>query len=399
MAGIPERTGPSPGTRQLAAACRNDTAVLTDRLMALIFTDIPEWTDYSPVSRDDLHNACRRYVTRVLDLLADDVAVPDRDDVAAAIGRNRAVQGVSLEVMLRTFRLGGQVVWEALLDKAGEIAPGEFRSVGVATWTVIDGMSSALVTAYRSTELERVRRDVRRRHGLIEDLLAGSAHDPTFAARAARELNLPAHGDYLVIAVGGDRPSVELATETALAALGIRSVWHDRGDTVVGVVSLDRHDSSFVLRQIRPRVRGRAAVSPVVAGLAQIDTGHALAALALDTLSGESQGLVSLEERYPEALLLRSPDLTELMVSHVLGPVLRLPSKERDILLRTLAVWLEENCSAANAAPRLHCHRNTVINRVQRISSLLGRRLEGQRPYLELSLALAALHAKIGAVG
>ena len=47
--------------------------------------------------------------------------------------------------------------------------------------------------------------------------------------------------------------------------------------------------------------------------------------------------------------------------------------------------------SAANAAPRLHCHRNTVINRLQRLSALLGRPLEGQRSTLELSLALAAL--------
>ncbi|WP_181723598.1 helix-turn-helix domain-containing protein, partial [Nocardia gipuzkoensis] len=107
--------------------------------------------------------------------------------------------------------------------------------------------------------------------------------------------------------------------------------------------------------------------------------------------STSAQGLVSLEDRYPEALLLRSPDLTELMIARTLGPVLELSAKERGILLSTLAIWLAENCSAAHAAPRLHCHRNTVINRLQRISTLLGRRLEGQRSHLELSLALAAL--------
>ncbi|MFE7718161.1 PucR family transcriptional regulator [Nocardia rhizosphaerihabitans] len=377
--------------KRLVAACRTEIPVLTRQLIAAIFTDIPEWTDYSPVSPEDLHNACCRYLTRVLDLVADDVTSPDRDDVAAAIGRSRAAQGVPLEVMLRTFRLGGQIVWEALLDKAGELKPGEVRKIGVATWSAIDGMSSALVTSYRSTELEQVRRDERRRHGLIEDLLAGSARDATFAARAARELNLPTHGGYLVIAVRGDRPNVEIGTEAALAALGIRSVWHDRVDTMVGLVSLEQRDCSAVLDQVRNRVRGRSAASPVVQGLAHIDSGYALAMLGVETLPAASRGLVSLEERYPEALLLRSPDLTALMVARTLGPVLELPAKEHEILLSTLAIWLEENCSAANAAPRLHCHRNTVINRLQRISSLLGRRLEGQRSYLELSLALAAL--------
>ena len=121
--------------------------------------------------------------------------------------------------------------------------------------------------------------------------------------------------------------------------------------------------------------------------------------LGLETLPDTERGLVSLEQRYPEALLLRSPDLTALMVARTLGPVLELPTKEHQILLRTLAVWLEENCSAANAAPRLHCHRNTVINRLQRISALLGRRLEGQRSYLELSLALAALEMGVRTPG
>ncbi|MFE1591439.1 PucR family transcriptional regulator [Nocardia sp. NPDC058705] len=399
MAARTEHSMASVGTRQLVAACRTEIPVLTKKLIAAIFTDIPEWTDYSPVSRDDLYDACCRYLTRVLDLVAGAVTGPDRDDVAAAIGRNRAAQGVPLEVMLRTFRLGGQIVWEALLDKAGELAPGEFRKIGAATWSAIDGMSSALVTSYRGTELEQVRRDERRRHGTIEDLLAGSARDTTFAARAARELNLPTHGGYLVVAVRGDRPHVEIGTEAALAALGIRSVWHDRVETIVGLVSLEQRDGTAVLERVRDRIRGRAAASPVVQGLAQIGTGHALAMLALETLPSAAPGLVLLEERYPEALLLRSPDLTDLMVTRTLGPVLELPTKEHEILLRTLAIWLAENCSAANAAPRLHCHRNTVINRLQRISALLGRRLDGQRAHLELSLALAALEMGVNRPG
>ncbi|QIS18847.1 PucR family transcriptional regulator [Nocardia terpenica] len=381
----------TPGTRKLAAACRADIPGLTGRLISAIFTDNPEWTDYTSVPRADLRDGCRRYLTRILDLLGGAATDPERDDVAAAIGRHRAEQGVPLEAMLRTFRLGGGIVWEALLDKADNVAPQEIRETGTAMWTVIDGLSSALVTAYRNTELEQVRRDERRRHALIEDLLAGRAHDATFAARAARELNLPAHGDYLVVAAQGEGRPLRTGAETALAAWGIRSVWHDRIDTTVGLVSLEHRAGSDVLHQLRPQIRGRAGASPAVPGLAQIGTAHALALVALETVPSDATGLVSLDERYPEALLVRSPDLTELLRTHTLGPVLALPAKERDILLQTLTIWLAENCSAAGAAPRLHCHRNTVINRLQRISTLLGRPLEGQRRYIELSLALAAL--------
>ncbi|MFE3224732.1 PucR family transcriptional regulator [Nocardia sp. NPDC059228] len=389
----PRHPIPAVGTQRLAAACQAEVPALTKQLIAAIFTDNPGWTDYTAVPRADLRDGCRRYLTRILDLLGGQPPDPDGDDVAAAIGRRRAEQGVPLEAMLRTFRLGGQIVWEALLDKADDIGSAETRQVGSAMWAVVDGMSSALVTSYRNTELDRVRSDERRRHSLIEDLLAGRAHDATFAARAGRELNLPANGAYLVVVARGEGgPRLRTGAEAALGVSGIRSVWHERVDSTVGLVSLEHRASSAVLHQLRPLIRGRAGVSPAVPGLAGIDTAHGLAVLALDTAPGDEQGLlVSLDERYLEALLLRSPDLTDLLVARTLGPVLELPPKERDILLRTLTVWLAENCSAANAAPKLHCHRNTVINRLQRITLLLGRPLEGQRAYLELSLALAAL--------
>ncbi|MET8872203.1 helix-turn-helix domain-containing protein [Nocardia sp. NPDC004604] len=389
----PKKAGSALGSPELATALRGEIPELTRRLMAAIFTDNPEWTDYSAVTRVDLRDGCQRFLTRILDLLGGQAAGPERDDVAASIGELRAEQGVPLEAMQRTFRLGGRIVWEALLDEAGDVAPAQFREMGTAIWAVIDGMSSALVTSYRNTELDRVRRDERRRHGLIEDLLAGRARDALFAARAARELNLPVHGDYVVVVARGGSHPLRIGSETALASVGIRSVWHDRTDSTVGLLALEHRSVESVLQLLRSQVRGRAAVSAAVAGLAEIVTAHTLALLALDTVPDDAVGvLVSLEERYPEVLLLRSPDLAELLVRSTLGPVLDLPVKERDVLLRTLAVWLAENRSAANAAPRLHCHRNTVINRLERITTLLGRSLEGQRPYLELSLALAALN-------
>ncbi|MEU2091131.1 PucR family transcriptional regulator [Nocardia beijingensis] len=385
-----KKATPDACTQALVAACRAEIPALTDRLIAEIFTDNPEWTDYSRVARADLVDGCRRYVTRILDLLGTPTTASD-DDVAASIGRRRAEQGVPLEAMLRTFRLGGRIVWEVLLDQADDLAPGEIRAAGTALWAVIDGLSTALVTSYRKTELEQLRSDERRRHALIEDLLAGRASDSTFAARAARELNLPAGSDYLVVVACGAGEAIHTGTEAALAAVGIRSVWHDRVDSTVGLIAVERHDVAAVLRRIEPHVRGRAGASPAVGGLARIGTAHGWALLTLQTLPDDATGLVPLHQRFQQALLMRSTDLTDMLVAHTLGPVLALPAAERVTLLDTLAAWLAHDCSAAHAAARLHCHRNTVINRLHRVSTLLGRPLEGQRSYVELSLALTAL--------
>ncbi|EHR61102.1 PucR family transcriptional regulator [Saccharomonospora cyanea] len=386
----------SSATRALAEALLTEVDTLIERLLAAIFTDNPAWTDYSPVPRDDLREGCRDYLTRVLEVLGGHVGRPvSDDDVAAAIARHRLAQGVPLEVMLRTFRLGGRIVWEALLEQAARtgVPPAAVLEAGTATWTVIDQLSSALSSAYRDSELDRVRRDEQRRTALVEDLLGARAHDVAFAARAAQELELPATSAYIAVVadVGPDGIAALAGPRTALRAVGIRSVWLTRVDTLVGLVALEHRSLGEVLARLRPLARGRAAASPTVPELAEVSTAHALALVALSTVRPDDPGLVSLEERYPEALLARSPDLTDRLLARSLGGVLERPARERDVLLRTLAVWLEEDRSAAHAAARLHCHRNTVLNRLQRVSTLVGRPLHGRRAYVELSLALSAL--------
>jgi hypothetical protein len=371
--------------------------------MSAIFTDNPEWTDYSPVPREDLWEGCQRYLTRVLQILSGAVPGPDGDDVAAAIGRRRAEQGVPLEVMLRTFRLGGRIVWEALVEQAHADRADPDAVLGVATsmWMVIDGLSSTLSTSYRNTELERLRRDDQRRHALVEDLLSGRARDIAFAQRTAKELDLPTGGHYLAVVaeMRTDGSFALRGQQSALSAQHIRSVWQVRADTLVGLVALEQRGESVALDALRPLARGRVAASPVVRGLAEVGLAHQLALTTMGTSSFGVAELVSLEQRYPEALLVQSPDLAQRLLESELGAVLALPVKERDMLLETLTAWLEENCSTANAAVRLHCHRNTVLNRLHRISALIGKPLNGRNAYVTLSLALSALRLRDGLRG
>lgn len=385
----------SPSTQKLARAWLTDVQQLTERLLEAIFTDNPEWTDYEPVPRQELREGCRSYLTRILEILSGSAQPADSDDVAAAIGRHRAAQGVPLEVMLRTFRLGGRIVWEALLEqaRASGVEPDDVLDAGTATWTVVDGLSSTLSTSYRETELERVRADEQRRHALLEDLLSGRGSEASFAQRAGLELNLPVTGPYLVVVAevtADGRPALP-GGGAALAAHRIGSVWQRRADTVVGLVALEHRAERVALDVLRPLARGRAAISPPVLGLAEIGTAHELALVTLGTVPNGSARLVSLEDRYAETLLARSPDLAARLVASTLGPVLDRPAKDRDVLLQTLSAWLEENRSAANAAVRLHCHRNTVLNRLHRVEELTGRSLDGRAAFVDLSLALSAL--------
>ncbi|MGH8964073.1 MAG: PucR family transcriptional regulator, partial [Actinomycetes bacterium] len=377
----------------IAKAWLPDVDVLTDRLVEAVFTDNPEWTDYRQVPAEALRDGCRRYLTRVLELLGDERAagVADDDATAGQIGWQRAEQGVPLEVMLRTFRLGGRVVWEALLERA-DGTPVDAEVLGAAAtamWTVVDGLSSALSSSYRRAEAEQVRRDDQRRHALVEEVLAGRP----VGHRDAGQLRLPASGPYLVIVAGldADGTAAVRSPQTALASLTVRSVWHARAHSLVGLVSLADHGDRFVLDRLAPLVRGRAAAAGTSRGLAGVALAHDLAVVALGTLAEDHVGLVRIEDRFAESLLLRSPELGRRLVDAWLAPVLRLPPRERAVLLETVTTWLEADRSAAVAAERLYCHRNTVLNRLQRLSTLVGRPLSGRRAYVELSLALSAL--------
>jgi DNA-binding PucR family transcriptional regulator len=180
-----------------------------------------------------------------------------------------------------------------------------------------------------------------------------------------------------------------MAAET-LAAGGFRSVWQVSGEVLVGLVALEKSGPDAVLRRLRPAMRGRGGAGPVVGGLGQVDEGFQLASIAMATLPSGAPGLATLEDHLPEALLVRSPDLADMLVRELLGPVLDLPGREGRHLLTTLAVWIDTNCSVAHTATRLYCHRNTVLNRLNRLEGLLGRPLKGRATFVAVSLALTA---------
>jgi DNA-binding PucR family transcriptional regulator len=128
-----------------------------------------------------------------------------------------------------------------------------------------------------------------------------------------------------------------------------------------------------------------------------VDTSRylALADIALGCAPPGGKG-VSLYDDHPSGTLIAgSPDLAARLARLVLGPVLDLAADERDELLHTLTVWLDEGGSTSRASERLFCHRNTVRNRLQRIEHLTGRALAEPRSVTELCLAVDA-HALLG---
>ncbi|HGM5579876.1 TPA: PucR family transcriptional regulator [Pseudomonas putida] len=68
--------------------------------------------------------------------------------------------------------------------------------------------------------------------------------------------------------------------------------------------------------------------------------------------------------------------LIDNFVAQTLGPLIETGRKHPYALVHTLDVLLKENCNGAQAAQRLGVHRNTIIQRIQRIEQLSGQSLD-----------------------
>jgi hypothetical protein len=395
----------------LAARLLSRVPALADALVRTIEEENPAYRTMAVVSRDDLLRSCHDNLTSVLRMIAERASdgepagSGEHYEAARATGRLRAEQGMPLDDVLRSFRLGGRLVWEALVDQAyAEHLVGTEGLLDVATrvWEVVDDTSAQVAEAYHLAENALLRADAHRMAMLWEGLLNGRAKVTAFAYEVSRVLGVPVEGPYAVVVADAGPASGDAAQlRQRLAAHGIVSAWQARADALVGLLALRQPTLDGVLAPAREALATPAGVSLVVHGLADVDTAYRQALLARRTVLGNRAEAVALEERLPDALLLSSPELARQLVHRWLGGLLEIAPAERRLLLGTLQIWVATGGSVKHTADAAFCHRNTVINRLQRMQAITGHDFADPSCLVELKLALraAALMSSPGETG
>ncbi len=383
-------------TSVLATVCQ-----LTDALVAAIQVENPGYRSAGVVPLDDLWHSCHDNLTRVLELVADPPArgqTPDTDsrfDAARATGRRRAEQRMPIDDVLRSFRIGGRLVWEALIEAArqdGSVNTDALLGMATRVWEVVDSTSAQVTAAYHEMERELLRADEQRRAVLWEGLLHGRGTDLAFVHEASRVLGLPVDGPYavLVVDVGAEAERTSITAARRLAGREIASAWQSRSELLVGLIALPESTVDTTVALLREVIVAPAGLSLVANGLAEADVAYRQAVLARRTLPVGRAEIAVLAQRLPDALLLSSPELTAHLVDRWLGDLLRVPGPERRLLLGTLQIWVATGCSIRQTADIVRCHRNTVINRLQRMQSITGHDYADPACQVELGLALRA---------
>ncbi|MFJ4876075.1 helix-turn-helix domain-containing protein [Streptomyces sp. NPDC088745] len=255
---------------------------------------------------------------------------------------------------------------------------------------------TALVLLLRRSVAEA---EDRVRGELLDDLLTDPSRRTGGGSLAlrARRLGVDVAGPHVVVALDcAPRVRSRLATEAARRARALGALSGPREGQVVLVAPGDADRAARLAHELA-RDLGRVLDSPVTAGAAGTAEGpdglphaHAEAVrclTALHALGRTGEGADVTELGFLGVLLGDRADVGPY-TARVLGPVLDYDAAQGTELIRTLEAYYAHGASLTRAKDALHVHVNTVTQRLERVSRLLGPAWNTPSRALEIQLAL-----------
>jgi len=345
---------------------------LVDGIVARIRDELP---DFRRLPASTLAQAVRGNVARALAALAElRPPTPAELEGAAAVGRERAEQGLSVDGVLHAYRISISAVW----TRFGELA--RERGVDVTSvlafsetlWLWGDAVMEVVGAAHREVELELAREEQQLRDAFVLAVLLGTI-DASELSRESAGFGLDPEREYVAFRA------------RALPGAQARRVVPDGDDRLV--TALD-HDL-VGLAVTRP-----SAVPGTVVGvgppgrLAGLPAAFALAGRALQTaLAFGQEGVFSLADLGIRPAVLADEALGEVLCGRHLEPLASL-GRFGGELEATLRAFVDHDLHVEDAARALHVHPNTLRHRLRRYEQATGASLRHQADLVELWWAL-----------
>jgi sugar diacid utilization regulator len=362
---------------------------------------------------DDVREQVLEHYRMQLAALAGDRDIAAEDLLfsrAAAMRRARA--GFALEDWISAFRVGRQVMWDAMLECAGTSAEAQQAALSLVTplMRYVDYASTHAAQAYVEYQQHVVADADRERRDLLDQLLAGVApsHGPLFAPAQAYGIG-PRSPMMAVVAVCvGDSRTGDLTSAengyAASASISVAGPWAGRtlvvvrhGEVVaVPVVraGMDAEDICAHFEAVQRRLAREGTmlsmgISTVARSADELPRAYGEARAALD-LVPSGGGVAALPRLSPfDYLALRADDLARQLVDPRVRLLLEEDRRRGDTLAVTIRAFADADLNLRLAADRLRVHHNTAHYRLRRIEERTGRNPRRLADLLELLVALA----------
>jgi carbohydrate diacid regulator len=347
-----------------------------------------------------------RHVEIYFRSLAED-RIPTQEELAeiADAGRRRLHQGIPLESIFHSYRVGTRVLWQCVLETA------EAEDLGrLATLTLqfADLVSSAASEGYLEERERRARSHEEATRLFLTRLLFGDLEDEQAVAREARHFGFDLSRTHVVTVVTPrarvQQPDMELDLELAHGRSRLQRYRPDVPAVVMraGLIAAVPGDSagavaSSVLKALAGMLtaqRFRVGVGTARGGPGGIvaSYGEAQKALALASIL-QPKALVCRYDELKLFDLFRAGEPVDAFVNEVLGKLIRRDRERNSQLGATLDALFASALNRKLAARRLGVHANTLSYRTRRIEELLGGSLlEGEFCFrVQLALKLLPL--------
>jgi sugar diacid utilization regulator len=251
---------------------------------------------------------------------------------------------------------------------------------------------TALLQLMKRTAMET---ENRIRGELITDLVTNGERAGDALRERARQVGFDSDGEFVVLIAQTDRERLHrlafAAGHLASQSDGIAGLHQDRA-----VLLLPGEEAGAAARRLAKEL-AVAIGQPVTVGAAgpvsgpeRVPAAHAEALRCLEALTalGRCGDGTSSRELGFMGVLLGEAGGVERFVNAVLGPVLEYDERRGTGLIQTLETYFANGGNLTRAKDDLHVHVNTVAQRLDRVSQLLGSDWQEAEPSLEIQLAL-----------
>ena len=235
---------------------------------------------------------------------------------------------------------------------------------------------------------------------LLTDLLATAERDAAALIARARRLGVDLAAEHLVVAAAADAaPRERLAMIAADYARTNNGLAGEHGHHIALLVPGHRDPRSVAddlsARLGCPVTAGAAgpAAGPVALAAAHAEAQRCLQALFVLGQRGHAR---TARELGFAGLVLGDRADVATFVESTIGPVLDYDTRRGTELVRTMSTFFGCGANLTRTKDVLHVHVNTVVQRLERISTLLGSDWQTPERALEIQLALR-LHQLTGA--
>ncbi len=347
------------------------------------------------------------YRTKLTSFLEERTVTLDEVSFIRAAAMRRARIGLALEDYINAFRVGEKVLWEAIVDTAGETALGHEAALTLVAplMRYVDFVTTQAAHAYVEFQQYEVAEADRERRDLVEQLLSGEMPTDGPSLAAAQTYGISRESPLVVAtavpvdaSIDFDAPHVASAAIARAAMVETKTLVVVRQSEIVAVPALAERDDAPALcdrlRDVQEHLRQEGValavgVSTVADGVAELPCAYLEARAALAGVAAEG-GVVALPWLSAFEYLTQRPDETvRRLIDPRLNAFLAEDRLRGSVLAGTIRAFADADLSLRLAAERLHIHPNTAHYRLRRIEERTGRNPRRIADLIELLAAIA----------